>query len=258
MPHIATLELTLGRPEDFDLNASRAASLGPFLQGALMESTDAEYAELLHGAPFNPYAQNCIPRNSESLTWRVCALDDTAYERLLLPLMSLQSIELRGAGGRVFPVLERRLETHDLKELTGIIAEDGPERIRMRFCTPTSFKSAGSYAIMPSVRLVFQNLLMRYLYVYEGTKEPDEGTIEFIEKNIRITSYNLHSEYFDHAMGKRGKVPAFAGTLGFSLKGPRQLGGLCRMLLRFGEYAGVGIKTSMGMGGMQCLWKKDQ
>ena len=106
---------------------------------------------------------------------------------------------------------------------------------------------------MPSVRLIFQNLLMHYRQVYEGNKEIDVDTVAYIDQHVRITAYNLRSQYFAYASGAGKRIPAFMGSLTFSIGGPPTMGGLARMLLKFGEYAGVGVKTSMGMGAFSCI-----
>lgn len=252
MEHLHTLSLVLNPSEPLELTRSRASSLGPFLQGALMEHVDTDYATVLHGRSFNPYATRCTLDDSQRITWQISTLTNVAYEQLIVPMMSVGSITLR-ALGKTFEVSERRLVSADTKALTDLIGSEGPTKLKVRFTTPTAFKSGGAYVFMPDVRLIFQNLLMHYFYVYEGSQEVDTETLDYLVQHTRIISYNLHSQYFDHAMGKGRKVPAFVGTLGLSVKGPQQLEGLCRMLLKFGEYAGVGIKTSMGMGGMQCL-----
>ena len=47
------------------------------------------------------------------------------------------------------------------------------------------------------------------------------------------------------------KIPAYQGSLSLKLLGPQQVVNLVHMLLRFGMYSGVGIKTAMGMGAFQ-------
>ena len=76
-------------------------------------------------------------------------------------------------------------------------------------------------------------------------------SILYMEWCARIVSYKLHSQYFPHVT-KDHKIPAFVGSVVLKCHGPQPMIGLVRMLLKFGEYAGIGIKTSMGMGGVRC------
>lgn len=252
MQHIHSLKLVLMPTQEVTFTTARANSLGPYLQGVLMEKVSGEYASLLHRQPFNPYATSCVLQDNEALVWQVNTLTDEAYSNLLVPLMSVNEIELKALDKR-FRIVGRELSSHDTNELTSLIGKEGPNKFRVRFMTPTAFKRQGSYVFLPDVHLIFQNLLMRYFYVYEGSKDVDEETLNYIVEHARITSFNIHSQYFDHAMGKGKKVPAFVGSIELLVRGPQQLEGLCRMLLHFGQYSGIGIKTSMGMGGFQCL-----
>lgn len=169
----------------------------------------------------------------------------------MVPLQLVDFVEVKSLRLSL-PVESRSLETVSLKDLTNLIYANESPKQTMLFVTPTSFKQAGTYLIMPSIRLIFQNLLMSYGQIYENEKEVDPGTLEFIEQNVRIASYVLRSRYFSHAMNEAWKVPAFIGSLNLSIKGPQALIGLVHMLSKFGEYSGVGIKTSMGTGGMRC------
>lgn len=252
MQHINVLNLTLTPPSSLELNNAQVYSLGPYLQGVLMEHIDTSYAAHLHRLAFNPYSLRCLPNDDGSLNWQVVALTDEAHEQVTAPLCIIPAVRIWNLDAE-FEVSGRQLTSIPLKDLTDLLALDNPVKARIRVQTPAAFKSAGEYVFLPSVRLVFQNLLMRYFAVYEGSKEVDADTLEYLCGKVKITSYNIRSQYFDHAMGQGRKVPAFTGTLGFTMKGPQQLRGLCWMMLRFGEYAGLGIKTSMGMGAMMCL-----
>lgn len=132
------------------------------------------------------------------------------------------------------------------------LGSDSRQTFRIRFLTPTAFKSKRQFVIVPDVRLLFQNLLMRYNHCYSGEKEVDQETLDYITEHVRITSYNLKSCYFPRTMSKSDKIPAFVGGLTLYVSGPQSIRGLVAMLLTFGEASGVGIKTSMGMGGI-CL-----
>lgn len=251
MRRISTVSITLKPASPVTMTSSKAAALGPYLQGALLERADTRYVALLHQLPFNPYSQYCCIDEKGNIVWKINTLTDEAAEQLIEPIRSLEQVGLR-ATGESFDVVSTSLNTIDIKCLLDSIYEDGPSKIKVQFLTPAAFKSQGSYVFMPTVRLVFQNLLMRYYQAYEGNKEVDAETIDFIEQNVRVTSYCLQSRYFSHIAPQGKKIPAFVGNMTLSISGPSSLAGLARMLLTFGEYSGVGIKTSMGMGGITC------
>lgn len=252
MQHIATLALSLKPSEELCLSPNLLGALGPSLQGVLMEHVIPSYAAELHQLPFNPYSLYCLWDKTEGvITWRINTLTDEAYEQLLKPLLGIDSVTVRSIGATL-PVTATTKTTIELKSLTDMIHNSADTKASLFFLTPTAFKSAGAYVFMPTVRLIFQNLLMHYNQVYEGDKEIDQDSIDYMDAHTRITAYNLHSRYYSPMVGASAsrKIPGFMGTLSLSTDGPQALTGLVQMLLKFGEYAGVGIKTSMGMGGM--------
>lgn len=198
-----------------------------------------------------PSSQYCSTDSDGNLVWRINALTEEAFAHIVEPMRAVAPITIRGLGVTLEP-LKSTLETCELKNLLDIIRQEGDCKQKVRFISPTAFKSRGEYVLMPSVRLIFQNLLMHYNQVYEGNKEIDADTIAYIDQHVRITAYNLRSQYFAYATGVGKKIPAFIGGLTLSINGPSTMGGLVRMLLKFGEYAGVGVKTSMGMGAFSC------
>ncbi|WP_321972614.1 CRISPR-associated endoribonuclease Cas6 [Paratractidigestivibacter sp.] len=252
MEHISTLSLHLEPPKDFDVRRLDACSLGPMLQSVLLDNADAAYAAHMHETGFNPYSQYCYKDVDGGIVWRVSTLNDEASLRLIVPARRIEGFRLRNLD-TVFTVSKQVCETESLSCLLGKLEGGEDSSFRVQLVTPTAFKSKNRYVIMPDVRLIFQNLLMRYNQVYSGEGEADPETISYIAEHTSITSYNLRSHYFPRTMGARDKIPAFEGTMTIHISGPQSLRGLVSMLLSFGEVAGVGIKTAMGMGGMRLL-----
>lgn len=253
MEHITSLKMTLRPLGECKFTAAQVFSWGPYMQGVLMRSIDSRYADELHGMSFNPYSQYCYLDEGGAMIWRVNALTDQAADRIIAPLQKLDSFEIHSAG---VSVETDRVETESirLKQLTDLIAADQGNKAFVQFITPASFKCQGSYVNMPSARLVLQNILMHYSKVYEERGEADQEMLDYIVEHTRITSYNLRSHYVLHVAGEGRKIPAFMGKMTFGVYGPSTMSGLVRMLLRFGEFSGVGIKTAMGMGGMRCAF----
>jgi CRISPR-associated endoribonuclease Cas6 len=234
-----------------DAFARLTAAIGPHLQGALMESIDSRYAAHLHTLPFNPYSQYCLcDARSEQLTWHINALTDQAAEYILAPLEKRNSIKLKH-GGVTLNVAAKTTSELALSTLTSQLHDDPERKTHIQVLTPAAFKQSGSYRHVPSTRMLFQNLIMHYSAVFDNDKEVDPDTVDYIEQHTDITAFNIRSRYFQPAAGR--KIPGFVGKLTIHARGPQTLTGFVRMLLRFGEYAGLGIKTSMGMGGMQLI-----
>ncbi len=252
MEHITTLSLFLEPANGCDAGKIDPYALGPMLQSILMSHADEEYAKQLHATGFNPYSQYCSKDSNGNLVWRINTLTDDAEYRLLEPARKIESFTLRNISAS-FAIAKQVSETKSVSCLLEKLHGDTDARYRIHFAAPTAFKSKNRYVFMPDVRLIFQNLLMRYNQVYAGNSDIDAETVEYIAEHTDIASYSLRSHYFPRTMGRQDRIPAFIGIITLRVTGPQSLRGLVSMLLAFGEVAGVGIKTSMGMGGMRLL-----
>ena len=73
----------------------------------------------------------------------------------------------------------------------------------------------------------------------------DEDALEQLCENTQIVRYDLKSVNFS-LEGVR--IPAFIGKITIKINGTKTMADFANMLLEFGTYAGVGIKTALGMG----------
>jgi CRISPR-associated endoribonuclease Cas6 len=221
-------------------------AIGPALQGFIMEMVSESYVDALHSLAFNPYSQYLTSGEAGSYTWVVNALDDVAAVNLLEPLRGVESIDLKALKGHPLRVKETSETQVDPKEWTRAFYSGAPLRkARCLFLTPTAFKQAGRYVFHPDLRLFFQNLQLRHSVFSGDEAEPDEALLEEIVKHTRVTSYQLRSRTFS-VHGTR--IPGFTGFVTLGISGAASLASYLHLLLRFGEYSGVGMKTSMGMG----------
>ncbi len=76
----------------------------------------------------------------------------------------------------------------------------------------------------------------------------DAETLEQLVSNSEITQYKLRSVQFPL---EGIKIPSFKGELTIKINGTITMAKYARLLARFGEYSGVGIKTAIGMGGLR-------
>lgn len=122
------------------------------------------------------------------------------------------------------------------------------DRFSIRFLTPTTFKSSGDYLIFPTTRLIFQSLMQKYSRLYPDVSSFDPDLLDYLTEHSRITRYRLQTHYFSV---HKNKIPAFRGSLTIKVTGASTLRAFTQMLFAFGEFSGVGAKTSMGMGGIE-------
>ena len=120
--------------------------------------------------------------------------------------------------------------------------------ITLDFLTPTAFRSNGKYVIFPSSQLIFSSLARKYDACSTGSKVCDELLFEYIYEKTEIIEYSLRSTKFPM---EGVTIPSFVGSVKLKCTGNKEFRSLMNMLIKFGEYSGVGIKNSMGMGAIR-------
>ncbi len=237
---LAKLQLVL---DTKSLDFRKASSL----QGFLMERIDTGYAELLHRQQMHPYSQAVLAEKGQVI-WQISALNQTALEQIVRPMMSVDLIRLHREKHPIC-ILEKHLTTLEdgelLQEFYGKTAE---MNLTVEFLAPTAFRQHGRYVILPDVRLICQNLMMRQSVLMERIDMMDEETMEQLVSECMIVRHRIRSMIFP---AERTTIPGFVGMVTFRCFGTKTMARYLRLLLRFGEFSGVGIKTGMGMGAIR-------
>jgi CRISPR-associated endoribonuclease Cas6 len=239
-------------PDTFKM---RLCEMGPYFQGVLMESLESTYATTLHESSFNPYSIR-LSEADGNVEWTIHTLTAEAERNIIDHLLSstFASITLRSQANRSTPIVSKTVTYLEHQQLVRLFYSKPTEsKILIRFLTPTAFRQSNQYVFHPDLRLLFQSLMMRYGAIVENNKEPDEAMLQELLKHTRISSYRLHSQYFPI---EKVRIPAFLGSLTLTVNGADSLMSYILMLLRFGEFSGVGIKTAMGMGAISLLQKE--
>jgi CRISPR-associated endoribonuclease Cas6 len=123
-----------------------------------------------------------------------------------------------------------------------------PPRLALRFASPTVFRSGGVNLPLPLPRLVFESLARRW-NAFGPLRIPDEVS-RFADEMMLISRYRLRTERVSFGEGgERGAYPGFVGICGYAFRNrDRYWLGLVHTLAAFALYAGVGARTSMGLG----------
>lgn len=215
------------------------------MHGILMGHINREYGNEMHQNGLKPFTQAVCDIKEDTLIWRICTLTEEAKIQIIDKLMMVDEFYMKHRDLKL-KVLERSYKEISYDTLIeNYYFQVQSRNITVRFCSPTSFKSHGNYVFMPSVRLIFQSLIQKYDEFSCSTEVGSEETLEQIENYVSIIRYKLKSTSFS-LEGIR--VPAFIGMITFRVKGPQQLVNLIKMLLVFGQYSSIGIKTALGMG----------
>jgi CRISPR-associated endoribonuclease Cas6 len=126
-------------------------------------------------------------------------------------------------------------------------------RTLLNFNTPCSFKSGGEYMLFPSVPLILNSLASKWNSIFQEYVIDDDDAMRFLNLGLKIESYNLQSSYY-HLKGTT--IPGFIGSIVLHAVLPIPLLEISRLLLYFSRYSGIGIKTSLGMGGSSAQGKQ--
>lgn len=227
---------------------------GSLFHGILMEQVDPAYGEILHLDGLKPYSQS-LHYEDDKLIWDINTLNEQASKELIEPLTvgSFQKIEIKH-DRKELEILEKREVTDTYQDFVNrYYFENGNRRVHIQILSPTSFKQNGRYVFYPDIRLIFQSLMMKFDTFADNFSICSEEVLEQLVDNTHIIGYNLKSVRF-HLEGI--SIPAFIGYMEVQINGPQPLVNLVHLLLRYGEYSGVGIKTSMGMGAMRITDKR--
>lgn len=228
----------------------------PLFQGALMQKIDSEYGVVLHQEGWKPYSQY-LEKSKGDIFWHFHTLSEEAEQKLVFEpcLSSWTELYLERKNITVkFSECEQRRETED-ELMARTFFSVCPRIVKLQFVTPTAFKSNGKYQNYPTPHFIFQSLIGKYDTVSTNVKIYTQDVLEHLSEYSVVIGYNLRSTIY-HI--ENIKIPSFVGTLTLKFTGPQQLVNLAHLLLQFGSYSGVGIKTTMGMGGFRIVERQEK
>ena len=120
-----------------------------------------------------------------------------------------------------------------------------PPRVRLRFVTPTAFDSPTGLFPLPA--LVCASLGRKWARQADPAWAPEASAVEALGAALRVVRHDLRTERVSlgryHATGFTGEC-----DLALLPGAPPVLARLLHLLAGFAFYAGVGLKTTMGMG----------
>lgn len=122
-------------------------------------------------------------------------------------------------------------------------------QVTLVFESPTAFRSQGQTLLFPLPRLVFGSLVQRW---NRNAPHPlDEGLIDAFDTGLDVDRYTLKTQMQN--FGRYQLQACFVGQCTFGArKGvPAEVAWGMRLLARFAFFAGVGYRTTMGMGQVQ-------
>lgn len=225
------------------------SSWGYSLYGVLAQYTDSAYIEALHqinSTPIHQYLE-VLPHRTEAL-WHIHLLTDDAICYFGKAIEGHESFSVQHYHTNL-QVLSRNVEDA-LSETSfcqkHLVERPCERRQTLQFLTPIGFKSQDVYQIFPTEELIIKSLWDHWQQMSTTLSLEEEDVRAQLIENVQIVDYRLRSTRFPL---KGVKIPSFTGKLVLKVHGPEPLVRLVNLLMYFGEYSGLGMKTALGMGG---------
>ena len=221
------------------------------LYAALLENAPSEFGTLVHQNTVVPVSQFFVPK-AGMWCWTVNLLGEDCT-RVLSPCLEGERAYYLDKDHACLRV--EKLERHIVEDVDTLFAlaekSKGNPHI-LRFQTPTAFKSQRRYVTLPSPWLLIQNLMNRWNgCITQCPIEDEDGQgLRTLAYGLVFRQFRLESQVY-HLKGNG--IPGFVGelTVENKLQGFHQQ--LADALLLFAAYSGVGIKTALGMGGIEAV-----
>lgn len=175
---------------------------------------------------------------------RICLLDGSLFEPLINGFdKSSDNTVILGKFPFVIREIHLLSDTHKLTKTTDYysLAVHTPtyEEITLKFLSPTSFKQKQCLQSFPLPELVFNSLLRRWNYF-----APRELHFSEVNWQVLVSAFDLKT----HAVKlQAGAEIGCQGWVKYRFLNPQQAR-IASILAEFAFYAGVGRKTSVGMG----------
>lgn len=218
------------------------------LYSFLLNHADNEFSTAAHSDRSTPVSQY-LRKTGEGLLWTVSLLDDNSINALEPLLCSQKSFLLDKDS---LPLTVKRLERQAIDgadELLSISEADSQSGIHLlRFHTPTAFKSKGRYVCLPTARLIVQSLLRRWNTCMGTDVIIPEDETDILAEGIYAERFNIHDSIYRI---KGNPIHGFCGEMTLANRLSGEFREHAELLMAFAEYAGVGIKTALGMGGVE-------
>lgn len=238
---IEQLQFALTPPEGARVFSSCAYRL----YGWLMEQLPAELGDALHQQGEHPIAHSLrYSRELQKPVWTISLLNDTVRDAALPVLEDLQAIPLHELPLSA-AILGRR-QVGSARELILTGRECGSTRARITLLSPCSFRQDGRYVIFPQEGLLLQSLVLHWNSAFPEYALTDSVALDALAHGLRIADYDLRTTRYPM---KSASIQGFIGSVTMDARLAPPLLELWNALLAFAPYGGIGIKTTLGMGG---------
>ena len=220
------------------------------MYASLLNALPDSFAKGLHENEMTPISQ-FLTCGEDRCVWTVNLLGDYC-EKVVAPILEEKQSYSVGnhhkANQAEMLVLAGEKESiKDVEELLALAVNDSASH-KLSFQTATAFKSQGSYINLPTNRLILNNLVKKWNGCISNCPiEIENGALEALSGELNCTHFSLHDCSYNL---KGNTIGGFAGEMIFENRANGFHREILNALLYFSDYSGIGIKTTLGMGGV--------
>lgn len=248
---LATIKMYISS-DDFEISYH----IPSVLHGVLMSLIDCDYAQQLHLNRLNPYSM-FISRNNGQWCWTVSAVGKEACEKIInvLACNDFREFVITHKNNARVNIIKKEIFSQSVSDFMALSAgTDNSGYIKLRFISPTAFKSSNQYVFFPDLYLIYKSLMNKASLLSCDASFADEDTLNSLAESSCITSYSLRTASFNL---EGIKIKGFVGTVTIRVDGPSVMRSFAKMLFKVGTLLGIGIKTSLGMGAIEIVDRED-
>ncbi|HHS98464.1 MAG TPA: CRISPR system precrRNA processing endoribonuclease RAMP protein Cas6 [Chloroflexi bacterium] len=194
-----------------------------------------------------PFTVSPLYRVDGRPVFRFTLLDDDLWPALRAGIGLTPTVEVMGQP-LVLPPDGPQVEHRSYADLKA--AAGTATRIRLRFLSPTSFRSREMHFPLPDPLLVYQSWLSRWNTFAPEDLRINVALLDVVAAHVAVGRYNLRTEMVD--LGGNRKAVGFVGWVEYRILRPHLPGEewirYLNLLADYAAYCGTGHKTAQGMG----------
>ena len=218
---------------------------GSLMHGILNGILPPPWPDFLHTDTDRCLCQFVEPLDARTAVWHICVTDDGLASAIANVLSQSDTLYCRHFSGELRITGRNGLQT-GIKELFDRASSCRSAAVRLQAVSPVSHKSHGVFITLPSIECIVNSIIRKASAFLPECALPVEDELTRMLSACRVGKYDLHSVTYQL---EGHYVPSWQGHLQIVLPADEYLHSLACAVFQLAEYTGIGIKTSLGMGG---------
>ncbi len=177
-------------------------------------------------------------------------LDDELWPALSQGVSLTPTVEVIGRP-LTLPANGPQVEHSPYTDLAAAARTD--TRIRLRFLSPTSFRSREMHYPLPDPIIVYQSWLNRWNQFAPEEARINVALLDIVSAHVAVGRYDLRTEMVD--LGRNRRMVGFVGSVQYNVIKAGKIGDewlrRLNLLADYAAFCGTGHKTGQGMGQTQ-------